>query len=179
MTCTVYLVRHAIAERVSANGQDADRQLTPEGFAKLRKAAHGLAWLGVVPDELRCSPFQRTQQTAALLGAVLAPKLSIKPCHELAPGHSPDEVMAALLPNPSSQTVMLVGHEPDLSRLASYILTGSPDVVPMPFKKGSVAAIEVPSLAPRSLGRLAWFATPKQLRALGELVTRPRAKTPP
>jgi phosphohistidine phosphatase len=137
-----------------------------------------MAWLGIVPDELRCSPFARTQQTAALLGAVLAPKLSIKPCPELAPGHNPDEVLTALMPNPNSQHVMLVGHEPDLSRLASYVMTGAPDVVPMPFKKGSVAAIELPSLSPRSLGRLVWFSTPKQLRALGELVTRPRTKQP-
>lgn len=178
MTCTLYLVRHAVAELAASSGQDADRQLTPEGFAKLRKAAHGLAWLGIVPDELRCSPYQRTQQTAALLGAVLAPKLSIRPCHELAPGHAPEDVLAALMPNPSSQHIMLVGHEPDLSRLASYVMTGAPDVVPMPFKKGSVAAIEVPSITPRSLGRLVWFATPKQLRALGELVTRPRTKAP-
>src|SRR6476469_8172933 len=160
MTCTLYLIRHAVAERSSTSGQDADRQLTPEGFAKLRKQAHGLAWLGVVPDELRCSPFQRTQQTTALLGAVLAPKLSIKPCHELAPGHAPDEVITALLPSASAQNIMLVGHEPELSRLASYLMTGSADMAPMPFKKGSVAAIEVPSLSPRTLGRLLWFTPP-------------------
>jgi phosphohistidine phosphatase len=180
MTCTLYLVRHAVAERVSASGRDADRELTPEGIEKLRQEAHGLSWLGIVPTEIRSSPLVRARQTAAMLGAVLVPKVPVTPCPELAPGHAPDAVIAALAQGAASglRAIMLVAHEPDLGRLASYVMTGSPDTAPLPFKKGAVAAIELPSLVPRSLGRLQWFSTPKQLRALGELVTRPRPSPP-
>jgi phosphohistidine phosphatase len=174
MTCTFYLVRHALAEPTAPSGEDADRELSPEGLSKLRRAAHGLAWLGVVPTELRSSPYRRAQQTAAMLAAVLAPNLPVAPCPQLAPGHAPEEVIAAIAPGRALRTIMLVGHEPDMGRLASYLLTGLPESVPMPFKKGAVAALEVPSLQPRSLGRLLWFATPNQLRALGELVARRR-----
>jgi phosphohistidine phosphatase len=174
MTCTLYLVRHAIAERASASGRDEDRELTPEGIEKLRQSAHGLSWLGITVDEIRASPLMRARQTAAMLGAILAPQIPVTPCPELAPGNSPDKVLAALRPGAAMRTIVLVGHEPDLGRLASFLMTGSPELVPMPFRKGAVAAIEMPTLGPRSLGRLQWFATPKQLRALGELVSRRR-----
>jgi phosphohistidine phosphatase SixA len=63
---------------------------------------------------------------------------------------------------------MLVGHQPGLGELASQLLTGATSVVPLPFKKGGVAAIEVAALPPRTPGTLLWFVTPKQLRAMAE-----------
>jgi phosphohistidine phosphatase SixA len=92
----------------------------------------------------------------------------------LAPSHTPEAVLAKLSPPTEAASdvgsdafsVMLVGHEPSISELASFLLTGSPDGAYLPFKKGAVAAIEVGSLPPRSPGKLLWFLAPKQLRAL-------------
>ena len=95
---TLYLVRHAIAERVSASGRDEDRELTPEGIEKLRQSAHGLSWLGITADEIRASPLMRARQTAAMLGAILAPQIPVTPCPELAPGTTPERALAALRP---------------------------------------------------------------------------------
>jgi phosphohistidine phosphatase SixA len=60
-----------------------------------------------------------------------------------------------------------VGHMPDLSELASYLLTGNRNLH-VEFKKGSVCAIEVSSLPPRGPGLLRWLATPKQLRLMNK-----------
>ena len=71
---------------------------------------------------------------------------------------------------------MLVGHQPDLGRLASHLLTRSSRLAPLPFKKGAVAAIHVDTIPPRVPGVLMWFMTPKQLRTVGASRKRGPAK---
>jgi phosphohistidine phosphatase len=160
MTCTLYLVRHAIAEVQSATGRDADRKLTREGIAKMRQVARGLQRMGV-------EPLARAEQTADVLCRVLAPGLSVRIHPPLAPGGSCKDLLQNL-PHPSgAQHLLLVGHEPDLGRLAAHLLTGSPTGLQLPLKKGGIVAIEVSSLPPRTRGQLRWSLTPKQLRALG------------
>jgi phosphohistidine phosphatase SixA len=75
-------------------------------------------------------------------------------------------VVAGLETYAGTESLMLVGHQPQLGELASFLLTGTQTLVPLPFKKGAVAAIEVDSLPPRVAGALLWFMSPKQLRAL-------------
>lgn len=167
MQRTLYLVRHAIAETLAPSGRDADRQLTREGIAKLRRVALGLKRLGVVPDLILSSPLRRAEQTASLLCEVLAPELTVNLCEALSPGHSPEAVLRALPARSNLRQVIFVGHEPDLGQLASFLLTGSPTAAHLPFKKAGAAAIEIASLASGSNGTLCWFMTPAQLRALG------------
>ena len=166
MSHVLYLVRHAIAEDISASGRDADRRLTAIGASKMRKVAAGLRALGATPDALWTSPLQRARQTAAILGDELAVATQPNVRPELSPGHAPEGVIAKLTLVSQVRSVMLVGHEPNISELASLLLTGSPDGALLPFKKGAVAAIELGSLPPRAQGKLLWFLTPKQLRSL-------------
>lgn len=54
-----------------------------------------------------------------------------------------------------------VGHEPLLSRLASLLLTGSPDTLPIRFKKGAALAIRLePGDGGALRGSLAWMLVP-------------------
>jgi phosphohistidine phosphatase len=170
MSFIVYLVRHGIAEESSSTGKDADRRLTEPGLRKMRRAALGLKRLGVAPDTILSSPLRRAQETAAALSSVLLPETAIEILPPLAPGHTPAEVVRALGARHGLRRLMLVGHQPDLGELASHLLTGSSSLVPLPFKKGAVAAIGIASLPPQSAGTLEWFATPRQLRWMG----RPR-----
>ena len=64
------------------------------------------------------------------------------------------------------ERVMLVGHEPELSQLASLLLTGSVDGMRLALKKGGCVAITIRTLAPR-LAVLDWLATARTLRRLG------------
>jgi phosphohistidine phosphatase len=176
MSCTIYLVRHAIAADASADTPDSDRALTAEGTRKMTRAAIGLKHLGIVPDVVLSSPLRRAQETAAVLVARLASGLAVEIYQPLAPGTAPAELVRGLRPYRTVRHLMLVGHQPDLGELASYLLTGSaglaPGLAPLPFKKGAVAAIEVSSIPPRANGVLLWFLTAKQLGAIGS--GRPR-----
>lgn len=172
MSCTIYLVRHGIAAQASANTHDSDRALTAEGTRKMTRAAIGLKRLGIVPDVVLSSPLRRAQETAALLATTLAPDVEVEIYQPLAPGTTPAELLRALQPYRAARHLMLVGHQPDLGQLASHLLAGSPKLAPLPFKKGAVAAIEVPSVPPRASGILRWFLTPKHLRALGRIGRR-------
>jgi len=166
MSCTICLVRHAIAEATPVGGTDGDRRLTPIGARRMRSAALGLKEMGIAPDVVLSSPLRRAEETAAILVEALAPTLAAEIYPALAPGHEPEEVLRGLHRYRTAPTLMLVGHQPDLGGLASYLLTGASDLVPLPFKKGSVAAIDVTALPPKEHGTLRWFVTPKQLRKM-------------
>lgn len=166
MTCTIYLVRHAIAEDPSPAMDDDDRRLTPQGIRKMTRAAAGLRKIGIAPNHILSSPLARAEETAEILARVLAPDLAFETCPGLAPGHPPTIVVNSLGQYRGASELMLVGHQPGLGELASFLLTGSTGLVPLPFKKGAVAAITVGHLPPRQAGILAWFLTPKQLRTI-------------
>jgi len=167
MNHIIYLVRHAIAAAAPAGMSDADRALTPEGQEKMRRAAVGLTHLDVMPDVVLSSPLRRAQETAAVVVSELRLESSVEIYPSLAPGHDPEEVCKGLRTYRSARELMLVGHEPNMGLLASHLLTGSPTLVALPFKKGAVAAIAVEAIPPRAAGMLLWFMTPKQLRAVG------------
>jgi phosphohistidine phosphatase len=85
---------------------------------------------------------------------------------ELAPGGSPQGFLA-WLKRQKSDTVAVVGHEPDLSRLATWLLTGTEGCF-LAFRKGGAALLEF-SAAPAPGGaKLLWALTPAQLRSLSE-----------
>lgn len=167
MACTLYLVRHGIAAPSSANTIDADRALTEEGTRKTARAAQGLRSLKVKPAAILSSPLRRAQETAEILASVLAPRVPVELYPPLAFGHEPREVLQGLRAHRAVEEIMLVGHQPDMGELASFLLTGSPNLVPLPFKKAATAAITISSLPPRSAGRLEWFLAPAQLRLIG------------
>ena len=57
----------------------------------------------------------------------------------------------------------LVGHEPGLSALTSWLLFGDGTSAPFAFRKGAAACLELEQWAPGSAA-LQWFAPPKLLR---------------
>jgi phosphohistidine phosphatase SixA len=60
--------------------------------------------------------------------------------------------------------VLLVGHEPTLSRLASLMLTGSSESVSIRLKQGGVIALEFPDRVERGAAQLRWMLTQRQMR---------------
>lgn len=159
----LYLVRHAIAEESSATGRDADRALTAEGKAKMRRAAAGLAALAVRLDLVLTSPYRRAVETAEILASTLG-GVETRILPELMAGSDPPSLLAALRPHRQIDALALVGHQPDLGYLASQVMTGSADACPLPFKKGAVACFEIATPRGSLRGELSWFMTPKQLR---------------
>ncbi len=66
----------------------------------------------------------------------------------------------------SERSIALVGHEPDLSRLASLLCTGSEDGLQLELKKGAVASLSFPGPVEPARACLRWTVSPKILRRL-------------
>lgn len=163
----IYLVRHGVAEGRSASGRDEDRALTQVGTVDMQLSAAGLAGLAVKPDVIWSSPLRRARQTAEILRGAIAPGLEIAMESWLRPEADVDATLQGLEAAAAVQALMLVGHEPHISALASALLTGAVSGARVPFKPGSVLALEQ-TLPPSGRGSLRWFLTPEQLRRLGE-----------
>jgi len=166
---TLYLLRHGIAEDKAADKPDRDRTLTPRGRARMRQAAIGLRVLVERVDEIFTSPFPRAAETATIAAAALGKGPKPRALDALSHGTSPLEALRVLRSMAKGERIMLVGHEPELSHLASLLLTGSIDGLHLELKKGGCMAIEIRTLAPR-VATLAWLVTPRTLRKLGGAV---------
>ena len=161
---SLFLVRHAIAaDRGDQWPDDAARPLTRKGEARMRQNVAGLRALGVTVDLILTSPLVRAVDTAKILAAGLKPTPRLVQVPALAPGGSPAAMAEVLVLKDPVGAVALVGHEPDLGRFAAWLIGAR---APLPFKKGAVCRIDVPSLPPGRNGRLIWFATPGILRAI-------------
>jgi phosphohistidine phosphatase len=167
---TLYLLRHGVAEQVAAGGTDRDRRLTGRGRARMRRAASGLARLIDRLDILYTSPYPRAAETAAIVAAALPHAPKPRELDALVPDSSPLDALRSLRSLAKAQHLMLVGHEPLLSHLASLLLTGSVDGASVMLKKGGCVAVTIRTLAPRA-AVLDWVATPRMLRKLARGAT--------
>ncbi|HTD76227.1 MAG TPA: phosphohistidine phosphatase SixA, partial [Chloroflexota bacterium] len=140
----LYLVRHAIAFQPDPASwpDDRDRPLTPQGEKKFRRAVRGLEALVPGVDVVLSSPLVRAWRTAEILRKTAGwPEPSR--FDPLEPGTAPADVVDALQPHASAESVALVGHEPSLHELLSYLLSGDPGNVKVTMKKGGVAYLSV------------------------------------
>ena len=163
----LYLVRHAIAEPRDHERwpDDSQRPLSPEGAELFRLAARGLQRMGLEVEAVLSSSYVRAWQTAEILvddAGWPAPT----PAAELEPSSSPSEALA-LAASRTESLLALVGHEPDLSELASHALAGDPHAVAIQFKKGAVVCLRFRGAPAAARGELRWGASPKILRQLG------------
>lgn len=116
----LWLVRHANAESVSADGSDERRALDAEGRAQFARSVAGLERLGVSFDRILFSPLLRAQETAEILQTVCTGECEA--VLELAEPPT-DALMERVLRIDTDHTA-LVGHEPWLSQLAAWLMFG-------------------------------------------------------
>ena len=137
------LIRHAIAvEREAFEGDDGKRPLTREGIGRMRRAARGLARLVPAIDVLASSPLERASHTARIVGGVYGIP-SVVETATLAPDAAPAKFLDWLkrLQAGDEALIACVGHEPDLGRLATWLLSGGPRGF-LPMKKGGAALLD-------------------------------------
>lgn len=172
----LYLVRHAIAEQRDPDliPDDSKRRLTPRGEALLRRVAHGLRELGIVVDVTLASGYVRAWRTAEILAEEASWPAPVG-CPELEPGVAPSVALDAVRSR-SAPTIAVVGHEPQLSRLASLIASGDPATLALDLKKGAVACLRLPDDGASSRGILRWSASPRILRRVGDRTRGPRRR---
>jgi len=159
------LIRHGIAEGRDATRwpDDQGRPLTGDGAAKFRKESKVIGALVPKVDALLTSELTRALQTAEILHEELgwpAPETR----DELAAGTDPKAMAGLLEPLEHAEAVALVGHEPDLSEFASYLLAGDPDAVAIELKKGGVISLGIEGGPTPGEAVLYWAIPPRVLR---------------
>lgn len=161
----LYLIRHGISEDTPAS-PDAERALTPKGKARILQIARGLRNIGARPDLILTSPLRRAAETAELMTHGLA-GVEVREMAQLAPGAAtPEELRAALAAHQELAEIALVGHQPGLGKLVSFLLTGSTGSCEIQFKKGSVACLQSISDDTRHRYNLVWLLPPRVLREI-------------
>ena len=158
------LVRHARAAERRVLQRDRSRTLTRDGKQRMRKAARGLKSLLPNITHIVTSPLTRARQTADILAQAYG-EADRHVMTEMAPGGDARVLLRWLRTLPGDSSVALVGHEPDLGRLAGWLLTGR-HVGFLVMKKGGVASIEFDDLPRAGGGVLGWLHTAGQLAAL-------------
>lgn len=162
---TLYLLRHGIAEDRAAPGikKDADRVLTAEGRQKVRRLAKALGRLEVQFDRIFSSPYLRARQTAELVAGASAQGPKVELWEELTPDGDALALIARLKQlKPVPGHVLLVGHEPYLSGLASLLLTGTPELS-LTLKKAGLCVLTATTLRPGRCATLEWLLAPRHL----------------
>jgi phosphohistidine phosphatase len=139
MASTLWLLRHGDAEPAAAGGDDFGRRLTARGEQEASAAGLALAGMGVDPEHVFTSPRVRARDTALLACS----HLGVKPLiHEPLAGDFDERGAAELAAATADEAaLLLVGHEPDLSRLVAA-LTGAR----VELRKGGMAAIRAGTL---------------------------------
>jgi phosphohistidine phosphatase len=162
----LYILRHGEAEDASAEGGDDARRLTASGRERMREIAAGMRSVGLRFDAILTSPLARASETAEMVAGAYEndPPPQVVPA--LSAGVSPSETLAALARFGRLESVMIVGHEPQLSGLVSILLSGSSDAVRIRLKKGGCVAMDFPNRLERGKGELRWMMTPRQLRKI-------------
>lgn len=163
----LFLLRHGIAVERGEPGfeDDSARPLTAKGRRQLRRSAPAIQALAGSFDLILSSPYLRAKQTAEIVARELKLKRRLKFSQALTPGGSARNLMRQLSrEKPLLEKVLLVGHEPDLSRLISLLTCGHQDLQ-MDFKKGGLCKLEAKELRAGKCAALCWLLTPKQMRA--------------
>jgi phosphohistidine phosphatase len=166
------LIRHAIAEErddfARTGKDDRLRPLTDEGRKKMKQAARGLRTLVPAIDLLATSPLTRAAQTAAVVDSVYG-GLNYVEIEELSPtpGTTTPERFLRWLRKQKVDTVAAVGHDPGISQILGWLLTGTEHRL-FAFRKGGACLLEFPDEPAGGTAVLAWALTPAQLRKLAD-----------
>lgn len=162
----LYILRHGDAGPNSASAADDDaRELTDKGRIGVSQMASLAKQSGLVPPTIiLSSPLPRARQTAEIVKAEWASEAEIRTSQSLVRG----DILAMMseITNlyPEHHAVLLAGHEPSLSTLASAILSGNERSF-IELDKSGLIHLSVYSCEPmRMRGYLRMYLSPSHLK---------------
>jgi phosphohistidine phosphatase len=163
------IVRHGPAgdpEEWKAEGRDDRlRPLTPKGKKEVRRVAAGLVHLVPTLDLLATSPWTRAAETADIVAREYG--CEVEPVEVLTPDHKAEDLRPWLQQQRRNELVGIVGHEPYLTLLIGYLLTGKTATF-IDLKKGGACLLETVDASKPGSGVLQWLLTDRELRRLGK-----------
>jgi phosphohistidine phosphatase len=161
----LYLLRHGIAVDPSVPGfaRDAERPLTPKGRRRLRQTVEAMDVLKISFDVILSSPYVRAAETAEIVAKALKRRKQLKLSGELTPGGNPKSLIQQLNDlRPRPKNILLVGHEPYLSKLIALLTAGNTNME-IDLKKGSLCKLETESLRYARCATLVCLFAPRHL----------------
>ena len=156
------LIRHAEAFERDATRwpDDRERPLTPRGVKRFRGMARTLGMVLPEGSLVWTSGLKRAMQTAVILAGE-AQVESPAVCRPLEPDGSIAALARRIISRRDASGIVLVGHEPDLGRIAAYWLLGHANGTRIGFKKGGAACIRFDTSIRPGHGMLIWLLTPR------------------
>jgi phosphohistidine phosphatase len=155
----IYVLRHGIADDAKPGESDSARALTSEGRKKLTTVLERAEKAGACPSIILTSPYVRARQTAKIAAQVFNRADHVVETSALIPSGSPDLIWDEISEYRSESQIMVVGHEPLLSELVSFLL--SAPTLRVDMRKAALVAISMESLRGAPRGVLQWMLTSK------------------
>ena len=165
------VIRHAVAEdreTFALSGRDdGERPLTEGGREKMDRAVRGLRTVVPRIDLLASSPYTRALETARIVAAgyeIRADEIQVM--RALTPDAPLQQFASWLARVEAARVVAVVGHEPHLGQLVTWLMTGLPESR-VELKKGGAGLLEFEGQPGPGVGVLRWLLTAGQLRVAG------------
>jgi phosphohistidine phosphatase len=159
----IYFLRHASAgQRMNNPAKDNKRALDRTGIEQCGDVGRALLALDVQVDAIISSPLKRSTQTASLVGNEIGYEGKVQLEDALRPSASFLEFRRMLDKYSRQETVLVVGHNPNLSEFLGRAISEAGCEAAVELKKAAVAKVEMG----RGSATLQWCITPKILRTL-------------
>lgn len=162
------VIRHAVAmdrDEFAESGESDDlRPLTDDGAREMKRVAKGLRREVEAIDILATSPLVRAVQTARIVAKAYRMEVA-DPTTSLLPEASPDELEQFCAGLGAKEVIAVVGHEPHLSGLVTWLMAGQRESR-IRLRKGGACLLEFDSLPRRKSGTLSWLLTRRQLAGI-------------
>ena len=159
----IYFLRHASAgERMSSPKKDEKRPLDKIGIEQCGYVGRALTALDVQVDVILSRPLKRAAQTASLVGNEMGYEGKLQLTDALRPRASFSDFRKLLDKYAKHESIMVVGHNPNLSEFLGRAVSENGCEATVDLKKAGVARVEME----RNSGVLQWCLTPKALRQL-------------
>ncbi|MFH2033729.1 MAG: phosphohistidine phosphatase SixA [Candidatus Margulisiibacteriota bacterium] len=136
----LFLMRHDDAEAKQPGKTDADRKLTDKGEKHTAEQAKRLVELRISFDLILSSPYVRACQTASIVARELGLVDAAAKEESLSSGCTPEDIMELASSYNNLDSLLLVGHEPDLGQAVMAILELKE---PYAFMKGQIVGIDL------------------------------------
>ena len=169
---TLMLMRHAKSSWEGSDVADVDRPLAPRGQAAAALVARHIKAQKWRPDLVLCSHAERVRETWQLMQPILSRSIECRTLRTIYLG-APSRLLEAIRRGGDEvKTLMLIGHNPGIGRLASSLCGAGPKKalaqMQAKFPTGALAVIDFDvarwnDLTPGA-GRLEAFVRPKDLQ---------------
>jgi phosphohistidine phosphatase len=144
----LYLMRHGNALPVGGRIKtDSDRPLSPQGREGVRVMAAQLNTADVHPARVLSSPLIRAVETANLMLSCAGSGVAVELKPTLSHGTSVEKIWRLLREKPETESVLIVGHQPDLGFMLQVLMA---DKVPEDidaFPPATICGFSVTDLA--------------------------------